>query len=201
MRGVNNSPSLHICLCICAALLTACASRPVPQNLPSGSAGTSTTPSKAEPPTKQSSPAQPAQPSNPAQTTPPGATSSPIPGVIPSVTPSATNAVPVPLAANPLAGAEGATQRGLASWYGPSFQGRRTASGERFDAGAMTAAHKSFAFGTRVLVRSLSSGKEVVVRINDRGPFAKDRIIDLSHAAARVLGISGVQQVEIRRLD
>jgi rare lipoprotein A len=74
--------------------------------------------------------------------------------------------------------------RGKASWYGPGFQGRRTASGERFDMNALTAAHRTLAFGTRVLVRNVQNGREVVVRINDRGPHVRDRIIDLSKAAA-----------------
>ena len=74
--------------------------------------------------------------------------------------------------------------RGKASWYGPGFQGKRTASGERFDMNALTAAHRTLAFGTRVLVRNVQNGREVVVRINDRGPHVRDRIIDLSKAAA-----------------
>ena len=80
-------------------------------------------------------------------------------------------------------------EQGRASWYGADFQGRRTASGERFDMHALTAAHKTLPFGTRVLVRNPRNGKQVVVRINDRGPFSRDRIIDLSHAAARHLGL------------
>lgn len=83
-------------------------------------------------------------------------------------------------------------QKGLASWYGPGFHGRRTANGERFDSGELTAAHRSLAFGTRVCVRSSVTGKTVVVRINDRGPFAKDRVIDLSQAAAEELGMTGL---------
>lgn len=74
--------------------------------------------------------------------------------------------------------------RGKASWYGPGFHGKRTASGERFDMNAMTAAHRTLAFGTRVLVRNVRNGREVIVRINDRGPHVRDRIIDLSKAAA-----------------
>lgn len=75
-------------------------------------------------------------------------------------------------------------ERGKASWYGPGFHGKRTASGERFDMNALTAAHRTLAFGTRVLVRNTRNGREVVVRINDRGPHVRDRIIDLSKAAA-----------------
>jgi rare lipoprotein A len=93
------------------------------------------------------------------------------------------------------------SQQGIASWYGPRFHGRLTASGERFNTNALTAAHKTLPFGSRVRVRSLSDGKEVVVRINDRGPFIKGRIIDLSQAAARALGFVGVKQVVIERLQ
>ena len=81
--------------------------------------------------------------------------------------------------------------QGLASWYGDIFQGRRTASGERYDMHEFTAAHKTLPFGTRVRVKSVSTGKEIVVRINDRGPFAHRRLIDLSRAAAIALGVRG----------
>jgi len=89
--------------------------------------------------------------------------------------------------------------RGLASWYGPRFHGRRTASGERFDKHALTAAHRTLPFGTSVRVRSVHTGKEVVVRINDRGPFQPGRIIDLSRAAMLALGTleRGVTEVEL----
>ena len=90
-------------------------------------------------------------------------------------------------------GATGAIlEEGIASWYGLAFHGRRTANGEKFDMNALTAAHPSLPFGTRVLVRNPSNGRSVTVRINDRGPFTGGRIIDLSHAAARVLGIVGI---------
>ena len=82
-------------------------------------------------------------------------------------------------------------QRGVASWYGPGFHGRLTANGERFDMNELTAAHKTLPFGTRVLVHNPRTGKEVVVRINDRGPFIKGRVIDLSKAAAKALGMKG----------
>jgi rare lipoprotein A len=78
--------------------------------------------------------------------------------------------------------------RGKASWYGPKFHGRRTSSGERFDMNALTAAHDSLPFGTRVRVRNLANGREVIVRINDRARHVRDRIIDLSKAAAAALG-------------
>lgn len=80
-------------------------------------------------------------------------------------------------------------QKGIASWYGARFQGRPTASGEPFDMNKMTAAHKKLPFGTIVWVKSLTTGKQVRVRINDRGPFVKNRVIDLSKKAARELGI------------
>lgn len=89
--------------------------------------------------------------------------------------------------------------QGLASWYGERFHGKRTASGEPFDMGSLTAAHKTLPFGTRVRVRNLDNDREVVVRINDRGPFSARRVIDLSHAAASALGMvkSGVAKVQV----
>lgn len=80
-------------------------------------------------------------------------------------------------------------QVGIASWYGPGFHGERTSSGEIFDMHEMTAAHKSLPFGTLVKVVDLETGRSVVVRINDRGPFIPGRIIDLSRAAGERLGI------------
>lgn len=91
---------------------------------------------------------------------------------------------------------------GLASWYGQRYQGRTTASGEPFDMRQLTAAHRSFPFGSRVLVTCPSTGRSVVVRINDRGPTLPGRIIDLSREAARRLGIlkAGVAAVVLKRL-
>ena len=80
-------------------------------------------------------------------------------------------------------------QRGIASWYGAELHNRRTASGERFNMNDLTAAHRTLPFGTKLCAHSPSTGKSVIVRINDRGPFAKDRIIDFSKAAAQALGI------------
>jgi rare lipoprotein A len=93
----------------------------------------------------------------------------------------------------------GSTQKGKASWYGDSHQGQKTASGEKFDMDAMTAAHRTLPFQSLVKVKSLSSGKSVTVKITDRGPYSKGRIIDVSKAAAEKLGIldKGVDQVEI----
>ncbi|HSS51436.1 MAG TPA: septal ring lytic transglycosylase RlpA family protein [Thermoanaerobaculia bacterium] len=82
-------------------------------------------------------------------------------------------------------------QRGTASWYGPNFQGHRTASGQRYDMNDKTAAHPSLPFGTQIGVRNIRTGREVVVRVNDRGPFSKRRIIDLSYAAAKEIGVVG----------
>lgn len=79
--------------------------------------------------------------------------------------------------------------RGLASYYGRFHDGQRTASGELFDMQAMTAAHRTLPFGTQVRVTNLKSGRAVVVRINDRGPFVKGRLLDLSYAAAKQLGV------------
>ena len=91
-------------------------------------------------------------------------------------------------------------ERGKASWYGSQFHGRLTANGEIFDKTALTAAHKTLPFGTIVRVRNLELGTEVDVRINDRGPFAPGRVIDLSQAAAEALGIksAGVGAVALK---
>lgn len=93
----------------------------------------------------------------------------------------------------------GPPERGEASWYGPRFHGRRTASGERYNMHSLTAAHRTLPFGTRVRVRNLENGESVEVRINDRGPFARGRIVDLSYAAAKALGLvgPGTAQVEL----
>lgn len=88
---------------------------------------------------------------------------------------------------------------GLASYYGKKFHGRRTASGERFNMHAMTAAHPQLPFGTKVRVTNLKNKRTITVRINDRGPFIKGRIIDLSYAAAKKIGMlsDGVVKVKI----
>ena len=85
----------------------------------------------------------------------------------------------------------GNSQLGIASWYGPSFHGKPSASGEPYDMWALTAAHRTLPFGTWVQVTKVETGKTVTVRINDRGPFIKGRIIDLSYAAARELAMIG----------
>lgn len=96
--------------------------------------------------------------------------------------------------------AEGYVAEGIASWYGSKFHGRRTSSGEPYDMYAMTAAHRQLPLPTYVEVTNLNNGRKVVVRVNDRGPFKKDRIIDLSYAAASRLGMleSGTAPVELR---
>ena len=91
-------------------------------------------------------------------------------------------------------------QSGGASWYGQGFHGKRTASGERFNTHALTAAHKSLPFGSRVRVTNERTGRSVVVRINDRGPYAHGRVIDLSKAAAQAVGLSGVGRVSLAKL-
>ena len=98
---------------------------------------------------------------------------------------------------------QGWEQVGEASWYGPGFHGNQTASGEVYDMEAMTAAHKQLPFGARVQVVNLDNGRTTQVRINDRGPFARGRIIDLSRAAARDIGMlgSGTARVRIEVLD
>ena len=95
---------------------------------------------------------------------------------------------------------EGWTEKGIASWYGEPYHGRQTASGEIYDMHQMTAAHKTLAFGTKVKVNRRDTGADVVVRINDRGPFIEGRIIDLSLAAARKIGldVDGVAPVKIK---
>ena len=84
-----------------------------------------------------------------------------------------------------------------ASYYSSAHHGRKTASGERFNMHALTAAHRTLPFGTHVRVTNRSSGKSVVVRINDRGPFVRGRTIDLSQAAARAIGMGGVATVKL----
>jgi rare lipoprotein A len=91
------------------------------------------------------------------------------------------------------------TEEGVASWYGPSHQGRETANGERFDEHALTAAHRRLPFNTVIRVTNLANGRMVRVRVNDRGPYVKGRILDLSAAAATALGMrkDGVTRVRI----
>jgi rare lipoprotein A len=103
----------------------------------------------------------------------------------------------------PQIGVVTSTLTGTASWYGPGFHGRRSASGEMFNQNDLTAAHRTLPFGTRVRVTNLRTGQQVVVRINDRGPFSHGRIIDLSAAAAGQIGLraSGVGRVQLEVLS
>lgn len=98
---------------------------------------------------------------------------------------------------------QGFVERGIASWYGTKFHGRRTSSGETYDMYKMTAAHKNLPLPTYAQVINLRNGREIVVKINDRGPFHENRIIDLSYAAATKLGIlnQGTGLVEVRTID
>ena len=92
-------------------------------------------------------------------------------------------------------------ERGIASWYGHPYHGRPTASGEIYNMHDMTAAHRTLPFGTRVTVHDLENGRDVTVRINDRGPFVEGRIIDLSYAAAQAMYMPGIAQVRLEILD
>lgn len=94
------------------------------------------------------------------------------------------------------------TQKGTASWYGKKFHNKRTSSGERYNMYQMTAAHRTLPFATRLLVTNEKNGRQVIVRVNDRGPFKKNRMIDLSYAAAKKLGMvgKGVARVSIKVL-
>ncbi len=98
---------------------------------------------------------------------------------------------------------EGYKERGVASWYGKKFHGNPTSNGERYDMHRMTAAHKTLPLPTNVKVTNLSNGRSVIVRVNDRGPFVKNRLIDLSYAAAQELDIigAGTAQVEVEALN
>ena len=89
------------------------------------------------------------------------------------------------------------SERGLVSWYGPGFYGRKTANGELYSGKEMTAAHRTLPFNSRVKVTRIDNGRSVIVRINDRGPRVKRCIIDLSRAAAEKLGLSGIAEAEI----
>src|SRR5215203_7539889 len=93
--------------------------------------------------------------------------------------------------------AEGTAQAEITSHYGQGFAGRRTASGEKFNPSAMTAAHRTLRFGTKVRVTNPRNGRAVVVRINDRGPFVKGRSLDLSSGAARAIGMGGAAHVKL----
>ena len=98
---------------------------------------------------------------------------------------------------------EAKVQTGIASWYGPGFHGKRTANGEVYNQHALTAAHRTFPLGTRAVVTNVDTGESVEVRINDRGPYKYGRVIDLSYAAARRIGLwaAGVAPVQVKMLN
>ena len=98
----------------------------------------------------------------------------------------------------PLTSGDGFVEEGIASWYGRDFHGKTTANGERYDMYAMTAAHKILPFNTQVKVTNLANGKSIVVRVNDRGPFVADRIIDLTHTGAAKIGMIGPGTAKVR---
>lgn len=102
----------------------------------------------------------------------------------------------------PIPNARGYNEKGYASWYGKKFHGRRTSNGEIYDMHAMTAAHKTLPMNTMLLVKNIDNGRQTVVRINDRGPFVRGRIIDLSYKAAKTLGVvrNGTARVHITAL-
>jgi rare lipoprotein A len=138
------------------------------------------------------------------------------PATPPPNIPAVADAVPQPEARSPhgnppfydvngqryviLASADGFVERGVASWYGPDFHGKNTASGERYDMYAMTAAHRTLPIPCYARITNLANGRSVIVRINDRGPFASNRIVDLSYSAATKLDIvrPGTAFVELR---
>ncbi len=91
-------------------------------------------------------------------------------------------------------------QTGTASWYGGKFQGRKTANGETYNMNALTCAHRDLPLGTWLRVTNLRNRRSVVVRVNDRGPFVDNRIVDLSYAAARIVGIGGVSKVKLEQV-
>lgn len=93
-------------------------------------------------------------------------------------------------------------QVGIASWYGPGFHGRKTASGEKFNKHAMTCAHRTLPFGTRLEVTNLLNGKKILVTVNDRGPYIRSKIIDLSYGAAKEIGMlrGGSAKVELQEI-
>ena len=123
----------------------------------------------------------------------PAAQSIPPPSA-PAVTPPSPRAPAAPAA--PIVQGE----EGIASWYGHPYHGRRAASGEIYNMYAMTAAHRTLPFGTQVRVHDLENGRDVEVRINDRGPFVEGRIIDLSYAAAQAMGMPGIARVRLEIL-
>ena len=124
----------------------------------------------------------------------------PVNGEVQPLTPAAPA---LPIATPPSEPRVRSVSRGEASWYGPGFFGNRTANGEVFRPGTLTAAHRTLPFGTRVRVTNLWNGRSAIVRINDRGPFHGHRVIDLAHGAASNLGLisSGIANVKLEVLQ
>lgn len=122
---------------------------------------------------------------------------------IPQAQPLSPATPPLPIAVPETAPKVRAVSRGQASWYGPGFYGNRTANGEVFRPGTLTAAHRTLPFGTKVRVTNLWNGRSAIVRINDRGPFHGNRVIDLAHGAANKLGLvaSGIADVKLEVLQ
>ncbi|WP_279214349.1 septal ring lytic transglycosylase RlpA family protein [Delftia acidovorans] len=206
----RNFRRLHwrwLAMCAITATLAGCAPAPVAETdaesgaLMAGSAGSTGAEAMAEGQTPAAVPSAGKRSSRASRATPPAGRSA---DARPSEPASPEESADTP--SNPdfaLVPSRDSDQQGLASWYGPGLHGRLTASGERFDKEELTAAHRSFAFGSRVCVRSAATGRTVVVRINDRGPFAPGRVIDLSQAAAQELGMVGlgIKPVELWQLD
>ena len=118
-------------------------------------------------------------------------------------TPPSASAAPAAAPGPALVGAVGETQTGLAAYYSRRLQGGRTASGERFNNGALTTAHQTLPFGTRARVTNLKNNKSVVLRVNDRGPTQPNRVLDVSRAAAERLGFvrAGLTEVKIEVIE
>jgi len=160
----------------------------------------------AQRPTRPAVPAAPAAPALPSTPQPPPDLAA-VPDAVPRAEPRSAHGNPPFYAAAGrryyvLAAADGYVERGVASWYGPSFHGGNTSSGEPYDMYGMSAAHKTLPLPTYVRVTNLKNGRSVVVRINDRGPFVANRLIDLSYSAAARLDMirEGTTLVEVRAL-
>jgi rare lipoprotein A len=158
-------------------------------------------------PPRRQSPDYPSPPATPAETQPPPAPDS-VPDVVPRVEPRSRNGNPpfydvLGKRYFVLSSSTGYVERGVASWYGPGFHKVRTSTGEPYDMYGMTAAHKTLPLPAYVRVTNLQNGRSIVVRVNDRGPFVGNRIIDLSYTAASKLDMlrNGTAMVEVRTLD
>jgi rare lipoprotein A len=193
----RRSLSRSAALLVVASALGGCGSLRLPTipGLPGFGGGEAPAPAPATPP----APAPVAALPKPAPPPPP------VPDAVPRVEPIRQSAPNVPYeikgeSYEPAASDVPVVETGIASRYGKPFHGRRTANGEVYDMHAMTAAHRTMPLPSYAKVRNVANGREVVVRINDRGPFKRDRVIDLSLAAAKKLRIRGLGRVEVRRL-